>query len=58
METSITVSGTPLQYFLAIVFNVWIIVAPIVIIRKLNYLTALLHAQFEPEDNEASGNRA
>lgn len=48
METTITVS--PLHAYLALAFQVWMLVFPIVIIRKLNYLIAL----FEDSRNEES----
>lgn len=49
MET-VSMSFTPFQAFLAIVFQMWIIIAPIVIIRKLNYLTNLLEQQFSADE--------
>ena len=52
MENEITVSMGPLQILLTLAFQAWIIIFPIVIIRKLNYLTSLLQAQFEDEDKE------
>ncbi|MFA5087446.1 MAG: hypothetical protein WC552_00260 [Candidatus Omnitrophota bacterium] len=42
MESSINVSVTPLQILLALAFQIWIVVFPIIIIRKLNSLTNLL----------------
>lgn len=45
MENAITVSLTPLQVILSIAFQIWLIVFPIILIRKLNYLTALLQEQ-------------
>ena len=54
MENAINVSFSPLQVLLSLAFQVWIIVFPIIIIRKLNYLTALLQDQLEPEDETSS----
>lgn len=49
-----TVSVTSFQIFLTLAFQIWLIVFPIVLIRKLNYLTALLqeHLDPEPEGND------
>lgn len=51
MENAINVSVTPIQALLALAFQVWIVVFPIIIIRKLNLLTALLqeHAGTQSE---------
>ena len=59
MENAINISVTPLQMILSLAFQVWIIAFPIIIIRKLNYLTALLDSknqndQEQSEDNEGS----
>jgi len=53
MET-ISVSFTPFQAYLAIIFQMWLIIAPILIIRKLNYLTSLIQQQFHPEEESSS----
>jgi len=55
MENAISVSFTPLQMILSLAFQVWIIVFPIIIIRKLNHLASLFDKnnndeQFENED--------
>ena len=42
MENALAVSVSPLQVLLALAFQIWIVVFPIIIIRKLNQLTALL----------------
>ena len=41
------------QMFLVVAVQVWVIVSPIIIIRKLNYLTNLMHAHLET-DHESS----
>ena len=56
MENVITVSLTPLQVILSIAFQIWLIVFPIILIRKLNYLTALLQEQF-PDAPSSSENQ-
>lgn len=54
MENAINVSFTPLQMILSLAFQVWIIVFPIIIIRKLNHLTSLFdkNNNDEPFENE------
>ena len=53
MENTISVNLTPLQVILSLAFQIWIVVFPILIIRKLNYLTDLMQSYFE-NDKEAS----
>jgi len=50
MENSISISISPLQALLGLAFQIWIIVFPIILIRKLNYLTALITSQRYFED--------
>ena len=45
MENSLTVNLSPLQVILSLAFQLWMIIFPIVIIRKLNYLTELLQGE-------------
>lgn len=45
MENAINISVTPIQALLGLIFQIWIIVFPIILIRKLNYLTALVTSQ-------------
>lgn len=52
MENSISISVTPFQALLGLLFQIWIIVFPIILIRKLNYLTALIAAQNQYDDQE------
>ena len=52
MENAINFSVTPLQVLLALAFQVWIVVFPIVIIRKLNAITDILLEHFQ--DNKES----
>lgn len=47
MENAINISVTPIQVLLGLIFQIWIIVFPIILIRKLNYLTALITSQSE-----------
>ena len=56
MENSISISVSPLQALLALAFQIWIVVFPIILIRKLNYLTTLIASQKYYEDEaEDSG---
>ena len=50
MENSISISVSPFQALLALAFQIWIVVFPIILIRKLNYLTALIVSQGHSED--------
>ena len=58
MENSISISVSPLQALLALAFQIWIVVFPIILIRKLNYLTNLIASQKyfedETEDSESA----
>jgi hypothetical protein len=55
MENVINLSVTPFQAVLALAFQVWMIVFPIILIRKINYLTDLLHEHLD-EDKAQSPN--
>ena len=50
MDNPINFSVTPIQLLLSLAFQIWIIVFPILIIRKLNYLTALIEEKSESQD--------
>ena len=54
MENSINISVTPFQAILALVFQVWMIVFPILLIRKINYLTDLLHEHLDEHKPEST----
>ena len=49
MENPITLNLSWAQIWLTAVIQFWIIIAPIIIIRKLNYLTNLMQAHFETD---------
>ena len=53
--TSFTVSLTPIQQLLTMGFQIWMIVFPIILIRKINYLTALLEQK--PDDDSENNNK-
>ena len=54
MENTINLSVTPLQAYLALAFQVWMIVFPILLIRKINYLTDLLHEHLDEHKPDSS----
>lgn len=47
MDNAINLSVTPFQALLALAFQVWMVVFPIILIRKINYLTDLLHEHID-----------
>ncbi len=52
MENTINISLSPLQVLLSVAFQLWIIIFPILILRKLNYLTQLLQGQDESQEGK------
>ncbi len=56
MDNPISLSVTPLQALLAVGFQVWLLVFPILILRKLDRLTNLLEEKFgNPQESGESG---
>jgi hypothetical protein len=53
MENAINFSVTPLQALLAIAFQAWLIIFPIILIRKMNYLTSLIEEKSGSHDEES-----
>ena len=53
MDNAINFSLSPIQALLSVAFQVWLIVFPIIIIKKLNNLTNLLQERFDT-DQETS----
>jgi hypothetical protein len=53
MDQALNVSVSPFQLLLALAFQVWLVVFPIIIIRKLNYLTAVVHDLIDDPEGEA-----
>ena len=53
MDNTINLSVTPFQAILALAFQVWMIVFPILLIRKINYLTDLLHEHLDGHKPES-----
>ena len=56
MENALNLNLSPAQAIVILGLQVWIfIIFPLIVIRKLNYLTRLVESQFEQEDpKEAS----
>ena len=53
MEQAISFNVSPTQLILAVAFQLWMIVFPIILIRKINYLTTLLQERLETTSEEA-----
>ena len=58
MENSLSVTITPIQALLGLAFQIWIIVLPIILIRKVNYLTALIASQNNDDDESQDGSES
>lgn len=54
MENTISLNLTPWQVILSLAFQIWFIVFPIILLRKINYLTALIQDQFYSDSEEES----
>lgn len=54
MENTITTTLTPFQVLLSLLLPFWIIIFPIIIIRKLNYMTDLLHEYLDGDQEESA----
>ena len=47
MDNAISLTVTPVQAILAMAFQLWMIIFPIILIRKINYLTGLVHEHLD-----------
>ncbi len=47
MDSAINLSVTPLQALLALAFQAWLIIFPIILIRKVSRLEALIEERLE-----------
>ena len=47
MENAISVNLTPVQLLLSLAFQAWLIIFPIILIRKLNSLNELLRRHLD-----------
>ena len=52
MENTLNISVTSTQVVLALIFQMWLIVFPIIIIIKLNRLTRLLEERFGTDEED------
>ena len=53
MENSLSVSFSPLSVLFAFAFQLWLVIFPIIIIRKLNYISDLLEANLTADQQDA-----
>ena len=52
MDTSaINLSVTPLQAMLALAFQAWLVIFPIILLRKVSRLEAIIEAHFGDHDD-------
>ena len=51
MENVISIKVSPLQVILSFTFQIWMVVFPIILIRKMNYLADLLSSRQTEDDN-------
>ena len=50
---------TPLQLSIALAINIWMfVIFPVIVIRKLNYMTQILEAQYYSEENQDTTDNA
>jgi hypothetical protein len=52
MDNMLNISVTSTQVLLALIFQMWIIVFPIIIIIKLNRLTRMLEERFGTDEED------
>ena len=52
MENTLNISVTSTQVILALIFQMWLIVFPVIIIFKLNRLTRLLEERFGTDEED------
>ena len=53
MENAISVTISPVQMLLSLAFQAWIIIFPIILIKKINYLIALIESDKYAEDTDS-----
>jgi hypothetical protein len=51
-NNSVNISVTSAQVILALLFQMWLVVFPVIIIIKLNHLTRRIDERFGPEEEE------
>ena len=52
MENSLNISVSSTQVILALLFQMWLVVFPVIIIIKVNRLTKLLEERFGTDEEE------
>ena len=52
MDNTLNVSVTSTQVILALMFQMWLVVFPVIIIIKLNRLTRVLEQRFGTDDED------
>ena len=52
MENSLNISVSSTQVILALLFQMWLVVFPVIIILKLNRLTKLLEERFGADEED------
>ena len=52
MENSLNISVTSTQVILALIFQMWLVVFPVILIVKLNRLTRLLEERFGADEED------
>jgi hypothetical protein len=55
---NMNINVTPIQLLLTMAFQIWIVVFPILIIRKLNYLTNLIESKSSDENGSGTDQSA
>lgn len=53
MENNLSLTVTPFQALVAMAFQIWMIVFPIMLIKKINYLTDLLHDHLDQHQEKS-----
>lgn len=53
MENGLSVTISPIQMLLSLAFQAWIIIFPIILIKKINYLIALIESDKYEEDTDS-----
>ncbi len=52
MENTLNISVTSTQVILALIFQMWLVVFPVIIIIKLNRLTRVLEQRFGTDEED------
>jgi hypothetical protein len=55
MDSPISLSVTPVQAMIALAFQAWLIAFPVILIRKISRLEALMEAHFSSSEDVPEG---